>query len=90
MSYKRADSEKRKLSRLYAKTCRSYGAGVYYDENKRRLIRYTCHKKQIRIFHNRRFRRYMKSLENPVRLFEGRLESRNFHKKYSDYRWDIF
>ena len=45
MSYRRKQEENRRLNKLYNKTKNGYGAGVYYDDTKDRLIRYSCHDK---------------------------------------------
>ena len=81
MSYRRKQEENRRLKRLYSKTKCSYGAGAYYDEQKDRFIRYSCHNKWTKVYCRRITRRRLKKEEGFCKGCK--------YKKLYDYWWEI-
>ena len=62
MGYRRSKERNRRLKKLYDETKNWYGAGAYYDEDKKRYIRYSPCKnsgytKYLRKVANRKVRR---------------------------------
>ena len=81
MSYHRKQEEKHRLKKLYNETKNSYGAGVWYSEEKHRYIRYTCHNEWTKTHCRRITRRRLNSNYN---CYSGCL-----YKKFYDYWWEI-
>ena len=76
----RSRVEKQRLKKLYGETKYSYGAGAYYDEHKKRYIRYSCNDKALRQIMNRRVRRKLKrNHEDIVQIGQ--------YKKLAEYWW---
>ena len=50
-----------RLEKLYRETSRYYGAGVYFNSYKNRLMRYSCNSRSLRTLCNRKLRRRMNS-----------------------------
>ena len=82
--FSRRQIARRKLQSLFRKTRNKYGAGVYFDRWKKRLVQYSIHSKSLRVFHNRHFRRIHNS------DLELTAASGGSYKKFSDYRWEIW
>lgn len=80
MSYRRKQEEKHRLKKLYKETKNSYGAGVWYNEEKHRYIRYTCHNEWTKTYGRRLIRRRLKNKDCPFGCF---------YKKFYDYWWEI-
>lgn len=74
--------ENHRLKRLYSETKYSYGAGAYYDERKKRYIRYSCNDKALRQIMNRRTRRKLK------KNHEDTVQNGQY-KKLADYWWTL-
>lgn len=72
--------EKRLLRKLYNETKNSYGSGAYYDEDKNRLIRYSCNEKWAKNQGNRKIRRL--SIEESI-------PNGKVYRKVYDYQWVI-
>lgn len=81
MSYHRKQEEKHQLNKLYNKTKNSYGAGAWYDEDKNRIIRYSCHIKRDKILCRRITR---KRLKRNSSCYSGCI-----YKRFYDYWWEI-
>ena len=81
MSYKRKQEEKRRLKKLYEKTKYGYCAGAWYDERKKRIIRYSCHIKSEKKWCKRLTRRKLNRLSENY--------SNCAYKKIYDYWWQI-
>lgn len=81
MSYHRKQEEKRRLNKLYNETRNSYGAGAYYDYEKNRIIKYSCHRKQEKLHCRRMIRRRLK---NQTGCYSGCI-----YKRFYDYWWSI-
>ena len=69
-----------KLKNLYLQTKNSYGSGVWFDEDKNRLIKYSCNSKSLRQMCNRHFRRIMNRNFNFI-------PNGNKYRRYTDYWW---
>lgn len=72
--------EKRLLRKLYKETKYNCDAGVYYDPDKKRLVRFSCNDKKLRNQSDRKIRRL--SIEEFIP------NGRAYCKIY-DYRWEI-
>ncbi len=81
MSYNRKWEEKRRLKKLYNETKYGYGVGAFYDENKNRIIKYSCHNKWTKEHCRRMIRRRLK---NKFGNYSGCI-----YKKLYDYWWEI-
>ena len=81
MSYKRKVIENKKLRKLYENTKNWYGAGAYYDERKKRIIRYSCHCKYFKKLSRRIARRKLNNCDD---RYCG-----SQYKKLFDYWWTI-
>ena len=70
-----------RLKKLYESTKQSCGAGVYFDNDKKRYIKYQCggrsYRKSLRKLSNRKYRRM-----NDVMKHSG-------YKKVFDYYWNL-
>ena len=82
MSHKRSVEDARRLRSLGIETKNAYGAGAYYDKNKKRWVRYTCNDKSERITAHRITRR---KLKNNIEY----LPQRGKYKRLYDYWWSI-
>lgn len=80
MSYRRKQEEKHRLKKLYNETKNSYGAGVWYSEEKHRYIRYTCHDEWTKTYGRRLVRRRLKNKDCPFGCY---------YKRFYDYWWEI-
>ena len=83
MSYRRKREDERRLKRLYDKTKHHYGAGVYFDKDKNRYIRYYASKrsgntKYLKRQSNKRVRRSQSSMRHGQ------------YKRLFDYWWELF
>lgn len=83
MSYKRARERNRRLRKLYDATKHGYGAGAWFDTDKGRYIKYSCHDKRLKTQCRRATRRRLKN-----RHFDENLQ-RGAHKKVFDYWWEL-
>ena len=81
MSYKRTIERRKRLRRLYNATKDRYGAGAYYDEQKHRIIRYSCNLSRIRRAGNKLIRCRMKRIDHVVNGAS--------YKKMYDYWWNV-
>ena len=81
MSHRRKEEDKHRLKKLYNKTHSSYGAGAYYDNQKERYIRYSCHNERIKTHCRRITRRRLKREEAKC--------NNCTYKKMYDYWWEI-
>ena len=81
MSYHRKREENRRLKKLYDETKSGYVAGAWYDENKKRFIRYSCNNK----WHKEHCRRMIRrKLKRTFRNYSGCT-----YKKMYDYWWEV-
>lgn len=83
MSYRRSKEDKRRLKKLYDKTKNSCCAGVWYDEKKKRYIRFYSsntpgYAKYLRRIANRKVRRAKISLKHSQ------------YKRLYDYWWILY
>ena len=81
MSYQRKQEEKRRLKKLYDKSKFLYGMGAYWDEDKNRFIRYSCHNRLTKLYCRRITR---KRLKNNYNCYSDCL-----YKRLYDYWWEI-
>ncbi|MBQ6627897.1 MAG: hypothetical protein IJH65_03620 [Methanobrevibacter sp.] len=81
MSYQRKMIENRRLKKLYQATKNWYGAGAYYDERKKRIIKYTCNSKEVRKLSSKIIRRKLNRTED---RYNG-----SKYKRLFDYWWTI-
>ena len=80
MGYFGSKNRNKKLNKIYQSTKNSYGSGVWFDEDKNRLIRYYRGKRSkfLKRLGNRKFRRIKNSeLQNCQ------------YKKVFDYWWEL-
>lgn len=80
MSYRRSKERKKRLKQLEKETWHSYGAGAYYDEDKKRYIKYSCHNSWLKK-HSRRMIRHR--LKEDKEIFQ---KGCKYKRKY-DYWW---
>lgn len=81
MSHKRKIEDKHRLKKLYEETKNSYGAGAWFNKNKNRYIRYTCHNKWLKKYCSKAIRRKMKNMEVSPKG--------NDYRKIFDYWWEL-
>ena len=81
MSHKRKCEEKRRLKKLYEKTKHTYGTGVWFNKDKNRYIKYSCHNKWLKTHCRRMVRRRMKNI--------GMSPKGNGYRKLFDYWWEL-
>lgn len=85
MSFNRKKEDKIRLEKLYLKTKNRYGCGVYYDENKKRYIKYS--------YGSKLFRKYLKRQSSKkVRIkFDkyNKIQEKSLYKKTFDYWWNL-
>ena len=83
MGYRRSNERNRRLKKLYDETKNWYGAGAYYDEDKKRYIRYSpCR--------NSGYAKYLRKVANrKVRRSKDCLKHGSYRKVY-DYWWELF
>lgn len=89
MSYRRCKERDKRLKKLFKKTEHSYGAGVWYNEDKNRYIRYSCHNKWLKHHCRKTIRTRMKQEQresDSIQLIGGK---NNTYKKYYDYWWEL-
>lgn len=79
MSHQRVQETNRRLCKTYNATKNGYGAGVWYNEKKKRYIRYKCQDKDLKARCRRTTRRRLKD-----RYF-GEILDGGTHKKVFDY-----
>lgn len=82
MGYRRSKERNRRLQKLYDKTKNSYGAGVYFDEHKNRLVKYSIGGSNCKRFLKRRASKKMRKYKNNMQY--------NNYKKTFDYWWELF
>jgi len=83
MSYKRKAEDNRRLRKLHQKTANSFLSGVYFDEQKGRLVRFSASRKKA-------LPRYLKRRSNKsVRRTHGRMHHGEYRKQY-DYWWNLW
>lgn len=81
MGWKQSRERERRLKKTFAKTSRSY-FGVYYDEDKDRLVR---------LYRQNGRARYCRRLSNrAVRRFRGELPRNGAYRKVYDQLWMLF
>ena len=76
---------RQKLQKTYEETKGAYGAGVYYCDRKKRLVKYTCNCKELRQSLNRKVRRRMNRM---VSEDEGTAPV-GYYRKMADYWWEL-
>lgn len=81
MGYKRSKETKKRYKHLYDETMRHYGAGVWYNDEKGRYIRY---------WQPRRAKFAKRKCNRAVRRYKGALSSKGAYRKVSEYWWDIW
>lgn len=79
MSYFRSKEDKRRLAKLYYETKSQYGSGAYYDDDKRRYIRY--YPAQVG------FTKFLKRYSNKRARKSSEIPQYSGHKKNTDYWW---
>lgn len=83
MGYRRAKERNRRLKKLYNETKNGFGVGAYYNEKKKRYIKYSPsntpgYAKSLRRISNRR-----------VRKGDIPLKGSSYKKMY-DYWWELY
>lgn len=83
MAYKQAQKRKKHLMKTYMKTRNSYGAGVWFDEDRNLYIKYSPsntpgYTKYLRRLSNRKVRRAKEHYNH------------SSYKKLYDYWWTLF
>lgn len=82
MNYRSAQERQKRLKRLEKETRHSYGAGAFYDDQKKRIVRYSCHNKKLKKHCRREMRRRLKNLDYCSR-------QKCDYKKLYDYWWEL-
>lgn len=77
--------EKLKRQRTYRATKNAYGAGVFFNEDKDRYVKYSCNNKGLRQALNRKARRKM----NRSISEETSREPDGHYRKMEDYWWNL-
>ena len=80
MSHRRKTKEKHKLKHLYDQTQSSYWSGAYYDEDKKRYIRWYA----------RRIGKFYRRISNKRVCRTKYLVNGNTYKRYFDYWWELY
>ena len=83
MGWKRCQNRKHRLIKLYNNTKNSYGSGVYYDEDKKRYIRYSFSKSS-------KLPKFLKKVSNKKLRHSKDTLNKGKYKKYFDYWWSLF
>ena len=78
MSWKRSRETRKRYKRLHEETMHHYGAGVWYDEEKGRYIRY---------YQPRRAKWIKKYCNRAVRRYKGRLTNKGTYRKVAEFWW---
>lgn len=82
MGYRRSQQDKHKLKKLYEETRTKYGSGVYYNEDKGRLIFYSARgsgcPKELRRRSNKKLRRSKDTLNHGL------------YRRIYDYWWELY
>ena len=81
MGHRRARQDRKKLRRLYDETKNQYGAGVWYDEQKHRFIRYSTGSGGRAAF--------LKKQSNKRVRRKADVGSHNAYRRHFDYRWEL-
>lgn len=85
MSYDRQKEDKRRLIKLYQKTKSRFGSGVYFDEDKKRYIRYyicPSYRPYLKKVSNKKVRKFLKN--------EEKFYPKGYYKKIYDYWWNLY
>jgi len=80
MSHRRKMEEKHRLKHLYHQTQSFYETGVYYDEDKKRYIRWYAPRRA----------KYYRRISNKKVRHTKYLVNGNTYKKYFDYWWELY
>jgi len=81
MSHKRKTEDKHRLKKLYEETKNYYGAGVWFNKDKNRYIRYSCHSKGLKRYCKKVIRRRIKNIEVSPKG--------NGYRRIFDYWWEL-
>lgn len=82
MGYKRSSDEKTRLKKLYQATKNSYGAGAWYCERKKRLMRYSIGGINCK-------RSLKRQCSKAVRQYNGCLQHGKYRRIF-DYHWELY
>lgn len=82
MSYRRHIEDNRKLRKLYCATKHSYIAGVFYDTQKQRYIRFSPNR-------GSGYTKYLRRKSNKqVRKSQDKMNYSTYRRRY-DYLWEL-
>lgn len=82
MSYRRSRERNRRLKKLYDETKYSCYAGAWYNERKKRYIKYSAGSKEIK--------KYLKKLSSrKARRYKGEMQNCDYKRTF-DYWWELF
>ena len=81
MSWQRSKETKRRYKKLHDDTIHCYGAGVWYNKEKGRYIRY---------YQPRRAKFVKRKCNRAVRRYKGDLSAKGSYRKVSEYWWEIW
>lgn len=82
MGHRRTKQERKKLRRLYDETKHSYGAGVWYDEQKHRFIRYSMGSGGRSTFLKKQSNKRVRRAED--------VGNHCGYRRHFDYNWELF
>ncbi len=82
MSFQRSKSEKKRLQKIYKATRGRHGAGVWFDERKGRLIKYS----EGSIYSKRSLKR---QCSKAARQYPGVLNNGKYKRTF-DYFWELY
>ena len=81
MSWKRSIETKKRYKKLHKKTVHSYGAGVWYDEERGRYIRY---------WQPRRAKFLKRKCNREVRRYKGSLPAKGTYRRVSEFWYEMW
>lgn len=83
MAYKQAQNRKKRLLKTYRQTKTNYGAGVFFDEDKGRYIRYYPS-------NTPGYTKTLKKISNRKVRHAKEVGSHSVYKRHYNYRWIVF
>ena len=83
MGYRASQERNRRLKKLYADTKYSYSAGVYYDDDKGRYVKYTPRRKSG-------YTKFLRRVANRKVRKNKDYFKRGLYRKVYDYWWELF
>lgn len=83
MAYKQSQNRKKRLLRTYRKTCRGYGGGVWFDEDKGRFIKYSGS-------NTPGYTKFLRKMSNKKVRKTADVGNFSSYKRLYDYKWILY